>query len=306
MGTYRWDKRREKKQRRKRFAGVTVFDAVLLFLFFCLGLWFFYQSLFTTLFSSQCMEQVANFGATATSPPILLAMYYVALVLFLFWCALLISSVRSKPTWWRFTWDAITGLSIIIICTIFSNFVLWGSSSAPDGTLAIGKGIWVTQNNHKQWVKTPFKQIEPEIAGEQTLYYSEYRSRQCVWLSENKITVGSFTPEYKNLNAYLTERNQSLLRAPKAFPFWKPDGFLTNFSAAFKAVGRNQIQRARDNQQYRPLTPAERTKFLEKQRCMKKSYETHIENFVLYRDVEEACDPSYFPVEPEDLLWGWH
>ncbi len=280
-----------------------VFDAILLFLIFCLGLWFYYSLMFVTLFSSYCMEQMANFGATVTTLSILQSAYYVSLILFWFWCALLISNYKGTPSWRRFLWDSSTGLSVFLICILFSHLILWDNPARPDGTLAIGDGIWTTDSGQKQWEKLPLIRVDPAIAGPQILYHSEYRTRQCVWLNENKVTVRQHTPTYKSLENYLDQYGAGQLKPARNNAYWERPGFFEALLLMLRTDEGNAMSQVLEKQEYRPLSLKERERFLEKQKCMKMAYETHMENFVLHHDVEEACDPSFFPDESEDLLW---
>lgn len=173
------------------------------------------------------------------------------------------------------------------------------ASSAPDGTLAIGNGIWIIDDSGQtQWEEFPLQHIDPKVAEDLFPYYSEYRYRRCVWLDENKIAAGNDSKIYTRFDEYIAELEENKLRGPQELN-WEPSGLFTNLFMAFKTNEKNQMQHARDAQHYRPLTYADRIRFLEKQQCMKRAYEAHTENFIKHTVVEEACDPSGFPIEPE-------
>jgi len=189
MGTYRWEKRREKNRIRKRFARVTVFDAVLLFLIFCLGLFFFYAFLSMSFRVSTCFEQIANYGATAITPSVFKSLYYISLLLFASWVVALALNLKGRPSWFRFIWDAITGFSIAIMCGLYFHLSVWGNPNPPDGTLGIGEGVWTTESGTPEWRKLPPLQIPLDWTGGAVEYFTDYHRQECVWLDRNEIAV---------------------------------------------------------------------------------------------------------------------
>lgn len=299
MRSYRWDKRREDKQKRQRFAGFTVFDSSDLVIIFCLGLLFFYTLLSVTLSQNICLEQVTNFGASATTMPVFKAMYFVSLTLLAYWASRLVMHVFKRARITRFIWDGITGLGIILMMSLYFNLTDWSNASPPDGTLGISDGVWVHENGELQWRKFPRIQIPLKNTNGKIEYYPEYRSQECVWLDANKVSISQrhsrVVDNYDGLlkNIRLGERQETV----RAYNFVKPDTeMMPTFSDFILRIFRKKsyIQDLTESQYSRDLTVEERSRFIKKQECLKQAFTPYSQNMPRWQIIE-TCDPSQIP-----------
>ncbi len=298
METYRWDKRREKKLKRKRFASITVFDAILLFLIFCLGLFFFYAFLSMSFRTSYCFEQIANYGTTEITPSVFKALYFISLILFALWGTLLVLNLKSRPNWLRFIWDTIIGCSIIIMCGLYFHLSVWGHPNPPDGTLGIGEGVWTTENGTPEWRKLPPLQIPLDWTGGTVEYFSDYHRQECVWLDRNEIgiTLGR-AATVDNFEVYLHQIQNGGLKESFDNYRWPDEIKLSEYIAAFLHP-TSHIEWLRDTQLTRPLSPEEKQRFLDKRACIKRQYDPSNPKIRPRFQIEEACDPSEVPYWP--------
>ena len=298
METYRWDKRRVKLQRRKLFTGVTVFDAILLFLIFCLGLFFFYAFLSMSFRISTCFEQIANYGATAITQSVFKALYFISLILFALWGALLITNMHCRPSWLRFLWDAITGLSLAIMCGLYFHLSVWSNPNSPDGTLGIGEGVWTTENGTPEWRKLPPEQIPLEQTGGAIEYFTDYRNQECVWLDDNNISITlSHSQTTENFDDYVKKLQEGGLRQGNAFINYPNKIKFREFIAAFFRP-TSHLEGLISTQFTRPLTTEERARFIEKQACMQHTFDSSRPGNKIRTQIEEQCDPAQVPYWP--------
>ena len=198
MREYRWDKRRAQREEKQRTSKVSVYDALMLFLVFCLGLWFYYSLLFSSISSSYCFEQIFAHGKTPITPTVYKSMYFISLALFLFWGCGLFAERIGKASWVRFVWDAIIGFSIVIICGLYFYLSTWNNLQPPHATLGIGEGVWTTERSTREWRKLPPMQMPLSWTDGKVKYFTDYHLQECVWLDSNKIAITREAPNYRS------------------------------------------------------------------------------------------------------------
>jgi len=294
MRSYRWDKRREKKQKqqRKHFASVPVFDAVLLFLIFSLGLLFFRLLSINAITTSYCFEQIANYGATSTTPPVFKVLYYLSLILFALWGLRLIINIKRPASWRRFIWDAFIGLSIIIMCGLYFHLNVWSKPNPPSGTLGVGEGVWTTENGEPEWRKMPAKQVPLDWTDGRVEYYAENHFQKCVWLDSNKIAVTKNPADtVDNFDDYVAKTNKEQLRNRYGYDQWPAK--IKWYELIAVIFRRESLLESMTGSQYtRPLTLTERAQFIEKQACIQQAYDPSKLGAKSRIKIEEMCDPS--------------
>jgi hypothetical protein len=242
-------------KRRKFHFGI--FDFVGLIIF-CV-LWFISLRLLLIYAITQfdCVEIVASFGASHGLPSAFAMLFYITILFGLFWIIIGIQkSLRRTVSWADTAWHLGLLIGIFILGVFIRSYVPSQYMPPPDGTLVVEitprSGLSIANGNEEA-------RWENYENGQ---WYADGRP-ECVWLDKNIVT---------------THGSQDW---PHSITM--PD---------LLGLGRPHIDFLQDLQDYRPLTPYERERFLKKQACQR--------DMTLYGQPHTACEREYlYPVSPD-------
>lgn len=302
MSVYRWDKRRARKDKLNLRPSLDVFDLVLLSLIFTIGVVLFKFLMVYAIITMPCADYAANFGVGFANPPAFKIMFYISILMLGFLLTLVICEPRRRNSIPNIIWQFVLLLCILLMGHSSFHMSIWGKSAFPDGTIAVANGIWGTKNGERVWSSIPLNPQIYELVGGGIGIDQEYRAQRCVWLNDGLVSVGK-DPLVGELDGFIEEIRQKWvtgeLNSHPIYPEW-PVISGAEYIDIF-LYKKSQIETLRQNSEFlRPLSNAERERFLAKQKCLQENaYDPSSGTSPRpYSALIEKCDPRIYPAWP--------
>ena len=253
-------------------------------------------SLIYAVTTQTCAELAASLGTNIFGMSIFAVLLWCAFVVFIGWLIVLLIHRRLLKTWVNGLFHVTLLLSLCLLA--FSiRLMQIDDNNIPDGTLmteihvvdlSTGEARYAPRvqifNDYSRWIIGPYE-------GEHEVEIINWEPR-CVWLEEGVI-IGNAYPI--QIDGYFDMSDNEKVRALRSRNRYYPSAWGAKFPYKYVGsifTGNTGMETLRDMQVRRPLTEAERERFLAKQTCLQK-----VEN----RYAPENC--TYNFIEDIEAYW---